>query len=81
MPYLTKRLCNFTSRSRFAVSQMPTIPVIQNQRKIPFVEKIPSSVREMNGTNNDQSVIQEHFERESRTTGSEYNKNNQKQCT
>lgn len=61
----------------FSNAYDPTIPAIQKQRKIPFVEKIPSSVPEMNGINNDQSVIQEHFERESRTTGSEYNKNNQ----
>lgn len=69
--YLTKKLCNIASRSRFTAPQMPLMPVtaaIENQTKIPFVAKTLSSVHKMNDTNDDQSM-QKHYEDKSRTTG------------
>lgn len=54
---------------------MPTIPAIENQRKIPFVTKLSPSLRKINETNDNQS-IQEYFEDESRTTRSGSYKNN-----
>ncbi|XP_015189856.1 PREDICTED: uncharacterized protein LOC107073679 [Polistes dominula] len=55
---------------------MPTMPTIEDQRKTPFVPKISSSVHKISETNNDIFIMQEHFEDESRTTGSRCNKNN-----
>ncbi|XP_044742328.1 uncharacterized protein LOC123304824 [Chrysoperla carnea] len=62
------------------VSPMPTmhkIPAIQNQIKPPLVANISSSVRKMNETDGAQSVIQKHFEDDSRTTGSGCTRNNE----